>query len=88
MCLVADFKKRVKGRTRAVLCSSATLWIHSGAGFLKIFRITQPLVLIFVKVLEPPKLFKNLAVVVKELAKNQDKDLMFRTKILRQKTLD
>lgn len=88
MCLVADFKKRVKGRTRAVLCSSVILWIHSGSGFLKIFRTTQPLVLIFVKVLEPPKLFKNLAVVMKELAKDQDKDLMFRTKTLRQKTLD
>jgi Na+/H+ antiporter NhaD/arsenite permease-like protein len=47
--------------------------------------VTQPLVLIFVKVLEPSKLFKNLAVVMKELAKNQDKDLMFRTKILNAK---
>jgi hypothetical protein len=83
--LVADSEKRVKGRTRAVLCSSVILWITSGAGFLKILRITQPLVLIFVKVLEPPKLFKNLAVVMKELAKNQDKDLLFRTKVLKQK---
>jgi hypothetical protein len=74
-------KRELKGRTRAVLCSSVILWIHSGAGFLKIFMITQPLVLIFVKVLEPPKLFKSLAVVMKELAKDQDKDLMFRTKI-------
>jgi hypothetical protein len=68
-----------------VLCSSVILWIHSGAGFLKNFRTTQPLVLIFVKVLEPPKLFKNLALVMKELAKDQDKDVMIRTKTLRKK---
>ncbi len=42
-----------------MLCSSVILWIHSGAGFLKIFRITQPLVLILVKVLEPPKTFQK-----------------------------
>jgi hypothetical protein len=41
-----------------------------------------------VKVLEPPKLFKNLAVVMKELAKNQDKYVIFRTKILGAKKLD